>query len=270
MSWATFGVNSFSIRSRQSSVFAHGRAHAAPVASVRVSAWSNQSRSFWILLKNGLRNLLGDLDDGRVVLVLICLEEARAHRLETEELEPSLWGLAVFVELAQQNARAPHLHVGRLVGIGHVPAARSLGTQGRMVLREAAQLLEVGGKPGVDLAWNLAGTTVVQEVLVQHLGQLRQLLVLLPARDLADELRVNVLEALGLAAQLPFEPLDGGGFVDDEDLELHHVLGRKALSVVFGDLFEEENHAVAFGEAAGETGQELAEIDRGTVTLRRT
>ena len=63
----------------------------------------------------------------------------------------------------------------------------------------------------------------------------------------------------GFASQLPLQPLDGGGLVDDEDLELHHVLGRQALLVVLGDLFEEKDHAVAFGEAVGETGQELAE-----------
>ena len=128
-----------------------------------------------------------------------------------------------------------------------------------MVLRQAAQLLEVGGKIGVDLARYLAGTTVVQEVLVQHLGQLGHLLVPLPARDLAEELRVDILEALGLAVQLPLEPLNGGGFVDDEYFELDYLLRGQALLVVLDHLIGEEDHAVAFGEMAGQAGQEFSD-----------
>ena len=56
----------------------------------------------------------------------------------------------------------------------------------------------------------------------------------------------------GLADELLPEPLDGRGFVDDEELKLQDLLHRQALLVVLGHLLGQEIHAVPLREALGQ------------------
>ena len=84
----------------------------------------------------------------------------------------------------------------------------------------------------MDLARHLAHPVVAEEVLFQELHELERLLVLLPAADLLEELRMELLERLRLPGELLLEPLDGRGLVGDEKLELQNLLHLHALLVI--------------------------------------
>ena len=53
----------------------------------------------------------------------------------------------------------------------------------------------------MDLAGYLALAVVAEEVLLQQFRQLQRLLVFLPAADLFEELRVDLLEGLRLLSE---------------------------------------------------------------------
>ena len=79
----------------------------------------------------------------------------------------------------------------------------------------------------------------------------------LPAADLLDELRVDLLEGLGLLEQLLPKPLDGRRLVGDEELELQDLADGHALLVVLGDLVGEEVHPITLRETLLQPGVEL-------------
>lgn len=58
------------------------------------------------------------------------------------------------------------------------------------------------------MAGDFPHAVVAQEILLQHFGKLGQFFVFPPASDLAQELRVDILESLRLPSQMPLEPLD--------------------------------------------------------------
>ena len=169
---------------------------------------------------------------------------------------------AVIVELAEEAAGAEFVEVGGLVRIGDVPAVLGLDAEAIVVLRQVAELLEVGGQVGVDRAGDLASALVAEEVLGEELRQVDHPLVLQPAGELADETGVYLLEGLRLALELLAQPLDGGLLVADEEIELDQLAGGEASGVVLDDLFAQEEHAVAFGKSLAEPGVELGGRER--------
>ena len=109
----------------------------------------------------------------------------------------------------------------------------------------------------MDLAGHFAGAVVEEEVLPQKVGELQHLLVPLPARQLPDEVGVDVGERPRLAAQLPAQPADRRLLVVDEEVGLVQVPRPHPPAVVVGDLFGEEVHVVALREALGQPRVEL-------------
>ena len=141
-------------------------------------------QEFGVLLKDVLRKLLRDRDNGLVILVLPGSLKSGTYSFDAEDLDAFMRRCTVFLELPQQRA-LPHLiQVIRLVQIWDIPTVFSLGAEAGMVLGQIAQFFEVGGEIAVDLAWNLAVTVIAQEVLLEKFREFQGPLVFLPAADL--------------------------------------------------------------------------------------
>jgi hypothetical protein len=117
----------------------------------------------------------------------------------------------------------------------------------------------------MDLTRHITFPIITQEVLFQQFGKLQRLLVLLPtALSLSHELRLKFLERLGLPDDLLLEPLDRRGFIGYEELELQQLMRRHSLSFIFNHLIRKEVHAVALGEALGQTLVKVARREGDT------
>ena len=68
---------------------------------------------------------------------------------------------------------------------------------------------------------------------------------------------MQLLKGLRLLRERLLQPLDRARLVVDEQGQLQERLRGQPLAVVLGDLLRQEEHAVALGEARGESGVEL-------------
>ena len=66
----------------------------------------------------------------------------------------------------------------------------------------------------------------------------------------------------GFLDELLLEPLDGRGFVGDEELKLQNLPDGHALLVVLGHLLGQEVHAIPLGEPLDQPGVELSRGQR--------
>ena len=81
--------------------------------------------------------------------------------------------------------------------------------------------------------------------------------MLLPAPDFLQELRMDVLEGLGLLGKLLLEPLDGRCLVRNEKLKLKNLLDRHSLLIILSRLIRQEIHAFTHWEALFQARVEL-------------
>ena len=157
----------------------------------------------------------------------------------------------VFLEFFQQGAFAQFFQVAGFVGVGDVPAVFGFADQCGVSFGQVAHFFPIGGEVGMDLFGYVAFAVVAEEVLVEEFTQIKLGFVFAPAAELLHELRVDVGEGLRFGFEELAQPLDGGGFVGDEQGDLFDLSGGHFYAVVFGGLFGEEVHAVTVDEALG-------------------